>query len=254
MCELFNHIRLAYSNAIMIYFLCNNGTYNIKYHSNKYTLLGGVKVNSKIKKIILIFVTTLVLLFAYGRFFKFHLVGDAYRIIDSSTEFIINLKCNEGRLVQVLYFVVLNILGISINSIDMYMFLYRINWILSIIFLVLSVLLTFKMLISHMKNPTFRKKIVVYICTLLMFINISVSEYMLYFENGIMIFGLLLSIIAAYIFNSNKKQKYVIIPILILISSFCYQGVAQIFVILSALVLFISKLGQKQSYYIKELL
>lgn len=210
-------------------------------------------MSSKTKKLILIIITTLILLLAYGAFFKFHLVSDAYRIIDSSNEFMINLKFNEGRILQVLYFVILNLLNISINSIDIYMLLYRINWILSIIFLVSCVQLTFSMLIAHMSNPTFRKKVVVYICTLLMFINISVSEYMLYFENGIMIFGLLLSIIAARIFNSNIKQKYAIIPFLILISSFCYQGVSQIFVVLSTLVMFISKPNEKHNYYIKEL-
>lgn len=210
-------------------------------------------MSTKAKKAILIFVTTIMILLAYGCFFKFHLVSDTYRIINTNPEYIINLKCNEGRLVQVLYFSILNILNISINSIDMYMFLYRINWVISIILMIISILFTYKMLISYMKNITVRKKIIVYICTLLMFINVSISEYMLFLENFVMIIGLLLSIIAAHIYHTGMKYKNIIILILILISSFCYQGVAQIFVILAALILLISKPEQKQRYYLKEM-
>lgn len=206
------------------------------------------KKNSKLLLIILMF-----LFLAYGYFFKFHLVSDAYRIIDSSDAFMIVLKCNEGRLVQVLYFLILNLFNFSINSISMYMFSYRINTFLSIAFLAACILITYKMLIMNIKNINTRKKIVIFICTLFMFINISICEYLLYFENFIMIFGLLLSVVSAYIYNKNIKLKYAIIPILILISSFCYQGVAQIFVILSALVVFTRYSEQKQSYYLKEL-
>lgn len=210
-------------------------------------------MNTKSKKIILIFLTTIIILLAYGCFFKIHLVSDAYRIINTNPEYIINLKYNEGRLVQVLYFGILNILNISINSISMYMFIYRINYIISIILLVISVLFTFKMLISYMKNITVPKKIIVYLCTLLMFINLSISEYMLFFENFVMILGLLLSIIASHLYHTDIKHKNIIILSLILISSFCYQGVAQIFVILSALLLLISKQNEKQIYYLKEI-
>lgn len=206
------------------------------------------------KKLMLILTTTLIILLAYGCFLKFHLASDAYRIIDNSNAFILNLKCNEGRLIQVLYFAIFHILSISINSINTYMFLYRINSIISIIMLVLSVQLTFKMLVDNIKNINSHKKIVVFLCTLLLFINVSVCEYMLYFENCIMVLGLLLAIIAARIYHSNIKFKYTIISILILLSSFCYQGVTQIFVLLSALVLFLIHRTEKQTYYLKELL
>lgn len=211
-------------------------------------------MNTKVKKMLLILLTTIIVLVAYRNFFKFHLVSDAYRIINTTPEYIINLKCNEGRIVQVIYFSILNVLNISINSIDMYMFIYRINYVISMLLMIISVLLTYKILISYMKNITSSNKIIVYLCTLLIFINVSVSEYMLFFENFVMIFGLLLSIIAAQIYHSHIKFKNIIILSLILISSFCHQGVTQIFVILAALILLISKPEQKQRYYLKEIL
>ena len=206
------------------------------------------------KYIFLIFITTIIMLVAYGSFFKFHLVGDAYRIIDSSNDFIINLKCNEGRLLQVLYFTIINILNISINSLHIYITLYRINLLIGIFLLVACVILTFKMIINNMKETTKPKEIIVFICTLLIFVNVAVSEYMLYIENFIMVLGLLFAVIAAYLYHKNIKFKYGWISILIVLSSFCYQGCAQIFVVLATLVLFVRKPNCKQKYYIKELI
>lgn len=211
-------------------------------------------MTTKQKNILLISIISIVFLLAYGSLFKFHLVSDAYRIIDSSNEFIINLKYNEGRLFQVLYFSLLNVLHVSINSVHIYMLIYRINLGVSILLLVLCGIFTYKIFVGKMNNITKQKKVAVLICILLMFVNLSVAEYMLYFENMIIILGLLFSIIALYVYMDNKKLKYITTPFLILMSSLCYQGVTQIFVTLAALALFISKPGRKQSYYLKEVL
>ena len=210
-------------------------------------------MNTKLKKLVLPIITAIILLLAYGCFFKFHLASDAYRIIDNSNAFMINLKFNEGRLFQVLYFIILDFCSLSIDSIDMYMFLYRINSILSIIILTICVLLVYKLIKDNLKTVNIQKSIIVFICSLLMFINISVSEYLLYFENVVMILGLFLAVFAAYIYHTNTKLKYTIIPILILMSSFCYQGVAQIFVILSALILLIKRTNNEQKNCLKDL-
>ena len=210
-------------------------------------------MTTKTKKIILVLLTTLITLIAYVSFFKFHLVSDTYRIVDNTTSYMINLKFNEGRLVQVLYFVILNIFGISINSINMYMFLYRINLTISIMLIIISILFTYKLLINNIKNITSRKKFIVFLSTLLIFINITICDYTLFIENFIMILGLFLSVLATHIYISNKKFKLPMTLILLLISSFCYQGVPQLFVILSSLVVLMNKSNNEKTNILKEL-
>ena len=197
--------------------------------------------------------TTLITLIAYGCFSKFHLVSDSYRIIDNTNSYMMNLKFNEGRPVQVLYFAILNIFGISMNSINMYMFLYRINLVISIILIILSILFTYKLLINNIKNITSRKKFILFLCTLLIFINVTICDYTLFIENFIMILGLFLSVLATHTYISNKKFNLPITFILILISSFCYQGVPQLFVILSSLVVLMNKSSNEKTNILKEL-
>lgn len=165
----------------------------------------------------------------------------------------INLKLNEGRPLQVLYFVILNILGISINSINTYIFLYRINLAISIILITFSILFTYTLLISNIKNITPRKKFIVFLCTLLLFINVTICDYTLFIENFIMILGLFLSVLATHIYLLNKKSNFPITLILLLISSFCYQGVPQLFVMLSSLVVLIDKCNNTKTNILKEL-
>ena len=212
-------------------------------------------MNAKFKKIILILLPVLAILFlSYGNFLKFHLASDAYRIIDNTNQFMINLKLIEGRLIQVLYFVILSIFGISINSINSYMFLYRINTIASIILLVVCTIFIYKILKKYIKDITTSKKIFLIICCLLLTVNVSICEYMLYFENVIIIFGLLLSIFSVYIYTKNIKFKHAIIIILLIISSFCYQGVNQIFITLSFLIFILKdKNNTNSKCYFKEL-
>lgn len=195
----------------------------------------------KNKKLILILLTLAFFLLAYGHFFKFHLVSDAYRIIDTPSKFIINLKCNEGRLIQVFYFTLFSFFNISLNSIDIYLLLYTINLTISIILLTLCALLVYNILSNNIKNITIQKRITIFLCSILLFINLTISEYLLYLENFILIFGLLLAIIATYTYMSKIKFKYAIILSLLLISSFCYQPCTQIFVSLSAIVILIKK-------------
>ncbi len=182
------------------------------------------------KKIYTFLIIFLAILLSYILFFKFHLVSDAYRIIDNSNEYMINLKLIESRPVQALYFYILKLFNINIDSISDYIIAYRINLFISIIFLSISGFLIYNQVLSNLKNKNFKQKIFLMILTLTICINVSMCEYMLFIENYIIIFGFLLTIISTLLLYKKLKFKYILIIILLLISSFCYQGVTAFFV------------------------
>lgn len=200
------------------------------------------------KKNIVIFIATIIILFfSFCCFFKFHLVSDSYRIIYNSSEYMIKLKLIEGRIVQVIYFFILYICRIEIHSISEYMFLYKINLSISIFLLSLCICIVYNIFFSTLQLNTKKEKFLLYVIVLTIFINISVCEYMLFIENFIIILGLLFSIIATIIFYSNKKIYSII---LIMLSSFCYQGVAQFFVIFSFINFLIKNYNVNKKKYI----
>lgn len=81
------------------------------------------------------------------------------------------------------------------------------------------------------------KKIVLAIATLLIFFNRMVAQNMLFFENMFMIFALLLSVIASFVYVSDRKYKGALTFIILTLGMFSYQATLNFFVPLTIILI-----------------
>lgn len=115
----------------------------------------------------------------------------------------------------------------------------KIMFFLVTIFMTISWYLLYKILnkivikkdISSANNIAIN--ILMVLATFIVLYNFASCEMFMFAESGIIAFSILLSIIAAYLFCSNYKYKYLLSFIFVVLSSFAYQASISIFVMLA---------------------
>lgn len=191
---------------------------------------------------------TIILFIIFFNYYRYHFVSDAYRIIyNSNSDWIIKLKLVEGRPIQSLYFFVISRLNIHMNSLGAYLNVYRINLTISIL-LISFICFYLYIKLKRIFNLKLKKhKVFFFLVSLLITVNISTCEYLLFIENYIMILGFLITLIAGDVFNSKVKCKEIISFLLLLLASFCYQGTITVFLVYVFILKLIDNLLKKES-------
>ena len=179
-------------------------------------------------------------------FFKFHLGSDAYRVIYNNSEYIVNLKMVEGRPIQAMYFKLVDITTKGMDNITKYTGIYRIGLVMSGLITAISFYLVYKNIKKIINVKSKQKRILIFILVASIFINITICEYMLFLENVVMALGILFAVLATLIVSSTRKNviKYSLCYLLLVLSTFCYQGTTQLFVILSLLNFILSNINK----------
>ena len=83
-------------------------------------------------------------------------------------------------------------------------------------------------------------------------LNQFVLEYLLFPESAVMCLGVFLNVFAIKVMIDSPKHKYIKIFCLLLIATFCYQGVLNMFPVLAMLTYIVKELVDKREYKIKE--
>lgn len=114
----------------------------------------------------------------------------------------------------------------------------RILMLSGVVFLALSWFILYKFVINMQKkeNVIFYNILITGICFLIIF-NFCTVESLLFWESGVMCFGILCTIIAACMFNSNIKLRKIFSFFILLIGSTCYQGSITIYIPLTLVLL-----------------
>ena len=202
----------------------------------------------KINKKILLYIIIVILCFGiFGQYYLEHFVTDAYKEVQLGTGYLAELKLIEGRPVQSLYFILLNKIGINISSLNSYLIIYRINLTVSILLLAFLIIYTYNIILKTKNVKDNKKKILILLTTSILFINLSVNEYLLFIENYIMILGMLFTIIGGNFFiKKENKYRYIISFFLLLFASFCYQGTITLFLPFTFLLILLEKINTKE--------
>lgn len=177
-----------------------------------------IKENYKITLISIIYG-----IMTYSLYFNAHYVHDSYRIYNFG--FLQNLKglWTQGRPISMWFNILFNFLNISprIGQI--------ISIFLTIIFLGLSCTLIYSLITKRLQNNSklsTKNKIIILIACIVLFFNVYITEWMMFFESCIIALGCLLSIIGIYLLLNiqNNYKKYLLSSLFLILGIFCYQS------------------------------
>lgn len=167
-----------------------------------------------------------------SNFIKTHFALDTYYVYshDSNIQIIHFLVSN--RIFSALARLIEKILDISFFT-NM-----RLLMLSGILFLALSWFILYKFVVVMQKKQKdiFNNVLIAGISFSIIF-NFCTVESLLFWESGIMCLGILCTIIAACIFNSNIKHKKILSFFILLIGSTCYQGAITIYIPLTLVLL-----------------
>lgn len=195
-------------------------------------------------KYITIFVVTL--LFCQN-FLQMHYSSDTYVLYDlgymayPSKYFLL-----DGRLISTIVCYIAGFLKIPIPAYIVGMDL------LGIIFIGTAIYLMSRILENIIKPKKTISKICLIASTFVLILNQFVLEYLLFPESAVMCLGVLLNVIAIKIMVESPKHKYLKIFTTLLIATFCYQGVLNMFPVLAMLTYIVKQIVDKREYKTKE--
>ena len=191
------------------------------------------------KRKINIFLIYLVLSFFIGGiFYRVVYSSDAYTIKSLGLEFYNKYAFGNMRPIQ--YLITKGFMYLFGNDIK-YETIYIIYLTISIVLLAISMYLVYTYIIriignnDKIKELSKLKKVLIFICVLIIFFNRYLSDNLVYLENFTMILALFLAVLASIIYSKNIKFKNIIVLILLIISEFSYQTMITAFVVLSFL-------------------
>lgn len=197
----------------------------------------------KLKKIdyisfsVILLITTILC----SAFIQMHYSSDTYVLFDlgymkyPSKYFLLDgrlistLVCYAGGLLHLPY-------NIYIISLD----------IIGIFCISMSIYILYKSILNISKFNSNLTKLLLLLSCFTLILNQFSLEYLVFPESGVMCLGQLLCVIAATKFISEEKNKYLKIILLIFISVFCYQGLLNIFPILSIVLIFLKQISNKE--------
>lgn len=145
----------------------------------------------------------------------------------------------DGRLISALVCFTAGVLHIPYTA-----YIIGMN-IIAIIFVCISIYISYKTMEKIIKIDSILKKILALMISFILILNQFSLEYLLFPESAVMCLGQLLCVIAASLIISEKNHKYIKISILLFFAVFCYQGLINIFPILAIVFLFLEQINKK---------
>lgn len=165
-------------------------------------------------------------------FIRTHFAQDTYCIYAyDSSALIINFLLSN-RLISALTVWISDILNIPF-FINM-----KILTILGIVFLTVSWFILYKFITKLNNKPNdIRYNLLIAAISFIIIFNFCTVEYLLFWESAVMCLGILCTIIASCIFNTNIKYKNIVAFFVLFLGSICYQGAITLFIPLSLVLL-----------------
>lgn len=178
---------------------------------------------------------------------QMHIASDTYNLMDLGYfEYPKQFFLKDARIISSLVLYIGGILNLPYE-----VFIVSME-VLAVIISALSIYFIYKTVKERTNISSIWKKALIIMSGFILVFNCMSLEYLLYAECSVMCLGLLLSILAARIFSGETNHKYIKSLALIILATFCYQGVVNIFLPLTTLFIFISKNEMKIKETIKE--
>lgn len=181
---------------------------------------------------------------------QMHIASDTYNFMDLGYfEYPSQYFIKDARIISALVTYLAGMLNLSYETFIIGM------EILAVIISAFSVYYIYRTVRERAKLTNNLQKVLVIMASFILVFNCMSLEYLLYAECSIMCLSLLLSIISARIFTSNSTKHRILKSTLIMIlSTFCYQGAVNIFLPLSILFLFIDSNKKMTKELVKKIL
>lgn len=198
-------------------------------------------MKEKLKKIdfttfgIIAIVTTLLC----NAFLQMHYSSDTFVLFDLGyMDYPSKYFLLDGRIISTIVCLIAGIFKIPYRA-------YIIGMNVIAIFLVcISIYITYKTISRIIKIDSILKKALVLMSSFVLILNQFSLEYLLFPESAVMCLGELLCVIAASFVISKTKYKYLKISILLFFAVFCYQGLLNIFPILTIVFIFLEQMSK----------
>lgn len=165
-------------------------------------------------------------------FIKPHLALDTYCVYSYNTQELISHFLVSNRIFSALARWIFDILRIpfDINT--------EILVLAGILFLTIAWFVLFKFIVNLKKQEmNILNNILFAGISFIIIFNFCTIESLVFWESGVMCLGILCTVIAACVFNSNMKFKRIKAFVSLLIGSLCYQGAITIFIPLALVLL-----------------
>ena len=198
-----------------------------------------MKKLNKEENIIILAITAISFILC-GNFLQMHYSSDTYCLIKwGYFEYPSHYFLLDGRIISTTICYLAGALKISYN-------IYIIAMdIIGIILLSLSCNNLYKTLLNITKIKKTINKIMLLFATYILIFNQFSLEFLLFPESAVMCLGVFTSILSVAKIVSDDKYKYLKITLLMLISTFCYQGLINIFLTLSILLIILKQQYEK---------
>lgn len=183
----------------------------------------------KNKKDIYVFIGMLIFsIIICTNFIKIHFAQDTYCLFSSGYYDYMLVFLRSARFFSALELLVSKALDITLLT------NLRIISIMAIFFITLAWFILYKFVIKLIKkDKSIYWNILVAVITFSILYNFASCEMFIFAESGIMCLSILFSVIAACIFNSNIKHRYILSFIFVFLSSISYQSTISVFVIIA---------------------
>lgn len=194
--------------------------------------LNNINIKEKIlnnKKDIYIFLAmTIFSVIICANFLRIHFAADTYCLNSYGYHSYILHFLNSARIFSALELWISQILDITLLT------NLRIMSVIAIGCMALSWFILYKYSIKLLqKEKSIFFNILIGLVSFLIIFTFSTCEMLMFAESGMMGLSILLSIIAACIFNSNVKHRYIWSWVLVLLASFAYQSTIALFVLVA---------------------
>lgn len=168
-----------------------------------------------------------------SNYLKMHYAQDTYSLVELGYKVYNELAfLPAGRPISALTYCIADFLHLSVKT---HVFILT---CFSILFLSLSVYIIYRTMVKILKIEKDNiKSFWVLIISFFTIFNFCTNELLIFVESGVMTLGLLLSIVSACMWASDNKNRYVYMFIYALIGVICYQGVLNIYVPLSLIII-----------------
>lgn len=161
-------------------------------------------------------------------FLKIHFAQDTYCLYASGYKDYMLHFLRSARFFSALELLVSRILDITLLT------NLRIISIMGILFIAIAWFVLYKFIIKLIKKEkSIYWNILIAIITFSILYNFASCELFIFAESGIMCLSILFAVIAACVFNSDIKHRYLISFIFVFLSSISYQATISVFVILA---------------------
>lgn len=201
----------------------------------KQSLKKRFKEMNKFDKIVLLSITVLSIILC-SNFLQMHYSSDTLCLIKwGYFEYPSHYFLQDGRIISTIVCYLGGVLHLPYN-------VYIIGMdIIGVLLLSLTVFILYKSIIKITQTQDLTKKIMLLLGTYVLIFNQFTLEFLLFPESAVMCLGVFTSILATTKLVTDEKHKYLKITGLLFIATFSYQGLINIFPVVSILLLILKQ-------------